>query len=167
MRLLGTSNGPPLAAALNFMVESESAPDEPIALSIADEACGIGRLIFDGAEVLSRKWRWFEGVLAFAVHQVNDILDRRGAPHTLEIVDWKSIDDESTEQYLGIVRFARNLERHLGADALCRRSASASATASSRTAPAWASPDAGARSSGPTGSTPPSTSADRARAARG
>ena len=49
---------------------------------------------------------------------MNNILDRRGAPHTLEIVDWKSIDDESTEQYLGIVRFARNLERHLGADTL-------------------------------------------------
>jgi hypothetical protein len=45
-------------------------------------------------------------------------MKRRGEPATLEIVSWKSIDDEAAEQYLGLVRFARNLERHLGADEL-------------------------------------------------
>jgi hypothetical protein len=89
-------------------------------LAIADEAGGIGHLVFDGAEVRheERRGAGSNGVLAFTVHQVNDVLGRRGAPETLEILEWKSIDDESTEQYLGIVRFARNLERHLGADEL-------------------------------------------------
>ena len=55
MRLLGTSNGPPLAAALNFIVESESAPDEPITLSIADEAGGVGSSSSTAPRCVSRK----------------------------------------------------------------------------------------------------------------
>lgn len=34
------------------------------------------------------------------------------------MVSWRRIDDEATESYLSQVRFARNLARHLQADAL-------------------------------------------------
>jgi len=120
MRMLPEHDGPNPTAALNVIVEREGAPGEPVELAIADEAGGIGRLVFHGAEVRDEEDRGTgsNGVLAFAVHQVNGLLRRRGAPGQVEIVEWRSIDDEAAEQYLGLVRFAQRLERHLGAEEL-------------------------------------------------
>jgi hypothetical protein len=52
------------------------------------------------------------------VRQLNSLHRERGDAGALEIVEWCTIDDEAAAQYLGMVRFARNLERHLGADEL-------------------------------------------------
>jgi hypothetical protein len=111
---------PPPCVALNTMVTSDLAPQQFVSLAVADEAGGIGRLVFDGAELRHEECQGVSsnGLLAFAVHQVNDLLRRRGLTEPVKIVEWMSTDDESTEQYLGLVRFARNLERHLGADEL-------------------------------------------------
>jgi hypothetical protein len=120
MRHLGTVDDPPPAGALNAMVERAGAPGDVVRVTIGDEAGVSGELVFEGAELRheERRGAGSNGVLAFTVHQVNQLMKRRGEPATLEIVSWKSIDDEAAEQYLGLVRFARNLERHLGADEL-------------------------------------------------
>ena len=54
-------------------------------------------------------------LLAFFAQQVSEILGEGGG---VDVVEWKSINDEETDQYLNLVRFARNLERHLGANEL-------------------------------------------------
>lgn len=55
------------------------------------------------------------------MHQVNDLLRRRGDANHVAVVSWQTIDDEATEQYLALVGFARRLEIHLGAPALWPR----------------------------------------------
>jgi hypothetical protein len=120
MRALGTVEGVAPSAALSSVVELASAPGEIISVSIADEAGVNGRLVFDGAELRHEEVRGSgsNGVLAFTVHQVNELRRQRGEFGDIQIVEWCTIDDEAAAQYLGLVRFARNLERHLGADAL-------------------------------------------------
>ena len=113
---LGRPQGTPPTAALNVILEQESRPGEPFELSVADGAGSMGRLAVNGAEVkhLEARRDGSNSLIAFFVHQVSHILGERGAEVELDVVHWKLIDDESTLQYLGIVQFARNLQRQLG-----------------------------------------------------
>ncbi len=107
----------PPAIALNAVLEHAERPHQPFTLAVCDAVGPAGHLVIDGAEI-----RHVDGLgggsnslMAFFVHQVNALLQERGEPGDLDIVAWKQIDDELTEQHLGLVRFARNLERQLGA----------------------------------------------------
>ncbi len=106
------------AAALNYQVEVEQAPCQPIVLPVADEVGSLGELVIDGARLVHRGGWGSNALLAYFVHQVNAVLGERVGDDFLDIVDWQILDDESTRQYLALARFARNLERHLGATEL-------------------------------------------------
>jgi len=108
---------PPPSVALNAVLEHAERPHQPFPLAIGDDAGPAGRLIIDGAEIkhVDGLGSGSNSLMAFFVHQVNALLQERGEAGDLDIVAWKKIDDELTEQYLGLVRFARNLERQLGA----------------------------------------------------
>jgi hypothetical protein len=114
---LGPPSDEPPACALNLALEREGAPGQPFRLAVADEAGSMGWLAVDGAEVQHADARkdGSNGLLAYFVRQVEEVLGDRGRASRLDIVEWRLIDDENTDQYLGLVRFARNLERHLGA----------------------------------------------------
>jgi hypothetical protein len=120
MRALEGKRGETLSGALSAIVERAEAPGQPFSLAIADEAGTLGTVTFDGAELRHDETigNGSNGLLAFVVHQINDLLQQRGDPGTLDVVEWSAIDSESTLQYLGLVRFAQNLERRLDADEL-------------------------------------------------
>lgn len=107
-------------AALNVILEQDGAPGEPFAIPVADLAGRLGEIVVDGASVAHRGARrgGSNSVLAYFVHQVNARRGDRGADRTVDIVEWESINDETARQYLGLVQFARRLERHLGAEEL-------------------------------------------------
>jgi hypothetical protein len=119
-RTLASHRGSPPAVALNMVLEREREAGGSFRLAITDTAGAAGQIEIDGAEVrhLEALSGGSNSLLAFFVHQVNQVLQESGREGGLDIVTWKKIDDEQTEQHLGLVRFARNLERHLGAEAL-------------------------------------------------
>jgi hypothetical protein len=115
----GEPEDPPVGA-LNLIVEHQERPGQPLTLRVADAAGAVGTLEINGAELIHHDHRrsGSNSLLAFAVEQINQIMGDRLGLTKLDIVSWKMIDDEQTEAYLGQVRFARNLERHLGAEEL-------------------------------------------------
>jgi hypothetical protein len=117
---LGTPADDPPAAALNRVVEVAGRPGEAFEVPVADHIGSMGTLRVDGAEIMHLEARkdGSNTLLAYFVHQVGDVLSARGVRANLDVIDWSRIDDETTEQYLGMVRFAQNLERHLGASEL-------------------------------------------------
>jgi hypothetical protein len=118
--VLGPSGHEPPRAALNRVLEAEGRPGEAFELAVADHVGSMGVLRVDGAEImhLGARKDGSNTLLAYFVHQTDDVLGARGMQANVDVIDWSRIDDETTEQYLGMVRFARNLERHLGADEL-------------------------------------------------
>jgi hypothetical protein len=119
--------GPPIAdspsAALNKALDAESPRGQPLRLVVEDAAGPMGTLAIDGADLRHRDARrnCSNSLLAFFVEQVNKVLQARGVDAGLDVLHWKKIHDEETEAYLSIVRFARNLERHLGGPELWPR----------------------------------------------
>jgi hypothetical protein len=115
-RALGPPTAVTPAVALNAVLERDGRPGEPFAVPAADAFGSMGVLEVDGAEVRHARARrnGSNSLLAYFVEQVIRVLAERGAAAQLDIVNWKQIDDEATEQYLGLVRFARNLEKQLG-----------------------------------------------------
>jgi hypothetical protein len=110
-------------AALNRVLDRDSAPGQPFTLDIRDQSGDLGTINIDGVEVSHRPAiaKCSNSLLAFFVHQVNMLLDRRGDEHRLDVVEWQTIDDESAQKYLCSVAFARNLERKLDAGELWPR----------------------------------------------
>ncbi len=109
--------------ALNVVLERQGSPGETFHIEVRDAAGSLGSIAVDGARVTHRDC-FGDGsndLLAYFVRQLNQILGQRVGPAPLDIVNWKSIDDEATEQYLGLVGFARRLERHLDAPQLWRK----------------------------------------------
>jgi hypothetical protein len=114
------AGNPTAAIALNIALELDGAPHRPFSIPIEDPYGSLGRLVVDGAEI-THEPATKDGsntVLAYFTRQVNQLLAARGAPAGLEIMEWRKINDEETDKYLGLVRFARNLERRLDADEL-------------------------------------------------
>jgi hypothetical protein len=119
-RRLGPPRGDHPIGALNLVVERNGLPGQSFEMTIVDAAGSLGAIRVDGAE-LSHQSTVGEGsntLLAFFVHQVNDVLGRRGYNAELDVVEWQTIDDSSAQVYLRNVQFARNLERTLGAEEL-------------------------------------------------
>lgn len=111
---LGKGSSGPIVA-LNVVLEREGHPGEAFELPIADEAGSMGTLLVDGAKLMHREARrdGSQNLMAFVARQVETVLEERGIVREVGIVEWKALDDEATEQYLGLVHFARRLARKL------------------------------------------------------
>lgn len=119
-RALGPATSAPTVVGINMVVEKETAPGQPFTIPVVDEGGSMGDIFVDGAKMVHRQTAkdGSNTLLAYCVQQMNEVLRGRDAVAELDVVTWKSINDEEAEQYLGLIRFARNLERHLGADEL-------------------------------------------------
>jgi hypothetical protein len=113
---LGPPSGKPQSVALNFMLQREGAGLEPFELAIADRFGSMGRLRVDGARLtfLHEQGDGSTEVFVFFEHQVASLVKDQDGASDLSIVEWAAIDDESMLEFLGMVQFARNLERALG-----------------------------------------------------
>ena len=123
-RALNTAaSGEPTTVALNLALERADHPKEPYTAPVADRAGSMGEIVVDGANLTYRHIlkEGSNALLAFYVEQVNRTLLERGATAGVDVVEWKSISDESAEEYLSLTQFARNLERQLGAEELWPR----------------------------------------------
>ncbi|MGE5334068.1 MAG: hypothetical protein ACM3N4_05155 [Nitrososphaerota archaeon] len=109
--------------ALNVALERVDQPKATFALPVADGAGSMGEIVVDGARLSHRHAikHGSNALLAFFVEQVNQLLNEHGEAGNVDVVEWKSIDDESAEKYLSLAQFARNLERQLGAEELWPR----------------------------------------------
>lgn len=109
-------------AALNVRLELAEAPDRPFKVEVRDRFGSMGWVAVDGVEIRhAGAPRPSNSLLGYFVSQVNAVLSERGLKPELDILSWKQLDDELTDQYVATVRFARNLERHLGARELWPR----------------------------------------------
>ncbi len=109
------------AVAINFLIERADHPGEPFELRVADEAGCVGSIHVDGARLEHRSGHR-EGsneLLAYFVRQVSRVLGTD--PEELEVVHWKSVDDEGWFQYLAGVESMRLLGRRLGGEPLWPR----------------------------------------------
>ena len=106
--------------ALNVVVVMNGQETTPLAVEVADSAGRVGTLEIDGASMRFRPERdhGSNNILAYAVRQLEKSIKERGRDVDLDIVAWKTIDDESTERYLATVGFARNLQRALKSEPL-------------------------------------------------
>jgi hypothetical protein len=120
MRALHAIQGAPSIVALNVALERADYPKESCALPVADRAGSMGEIVMDGAKLTYRHTlkEGSNALLAFFVEQVNRTPVKRDVETPLDVVEWKSISDESAEEYLSLTQFARNLERRLGAEEL-------------------------------------------------
>jgi hypothetical protein len=115
LRGLGQPKGEPRVADLNVVIESTAQPGAALEIAIADDVARMGRLVVDGARVKYHS-QYRDGsneVLAYFEQQVGRIVRDRGEQTDVDIVTWKSIDDDDAERYHAMVEFARNLERQL------------------------------------------------------
>ncbi|HEU5440546.1 MAG TPA: hypothetical protein VFU88_14775 [Ktedonobacterales bacterium] len=123
MRGLRAGSGGSATVALNLALERADRPQAAFTLPVTDRAGSLGEIVVDGAKLTHHSTfaSGSNGLLAFFVEQVNHALEGRGEPAGVDVVEWKSINDEAAEQYLSLTAFARNLERRLGAAGLWPR----------------------------------------------
>jgi hypothetical protein len=119
MRALGRG-GSGAAANLNMVLEVHDRPGEAFEIPVVDDAGLMGRMLIDGSRIehLPEHKDGSSDLLAYFHAQVRKLLEHRSDSASLEIVAWKKTDDAQTEQYHGLVQFARNLSRELGRDTL-------------------------------------------------
>ena len=113
--------GLPAAVAVNLLVGREDRPHEAFEIPIADQAGSMGRLRIDGARVehLEARANESNNLFAYFAEQLRQVVEQRtGAPVNFDIVEWRSLDEETTESYLSQASFALHLARHLGAEEL-------------------------------------------------
>lgn len=117
---IGRQRDDPPCVAVNLILEREDLPRQPFALEVRDRAGPVGTLRVDGAQITHHPTlhTGSNQLIAFFVHQVRGLCTEHGHETELDIVEWRRLDDEATVQYLSLVRFARNLERHLDAPEL-------------------------------------------------
>lgn len=119
---LGPPRGEGPLAALNVIVEREGAPSRPLELAVSDPAGSMGRLCVDGARLqhMPQRRDGSTNLLAYFAHQVGDIAGRRQG-REVEVVEWGTLDDDATREYLALAEFGRNLGAALGKDGLWPR----------------------------------------------
>ena len=114
-KALGPRSRRPQSVALSLMLTKDGAGSEPFELAVADDYGSMGRLRVDGVR-LTFFQEHADGsteLFVYFEHQVADLVAGQPGAEDLAIVEWETIDDESLLEYLGLVRFARNLERAL------------------------------------------------------
>ena len=119
---LGPPRGEGPLAALNVVLEREEAPSRPFELLVGDAAGSLGRLRVDGARVQHVPLRrdGSTNLLAYFAHQVHEIAGRRQG-REVEVVEWGTLDDDATHEYLALAEFGRNLGAALGRHGLWPR----------------------------------------------
>ena len=101
--------------ALNCVIEEEGKPNQPIEIEVDDGFGSLGRLSIDGVK-MTRVDTVSDGsnnFFAFVEQQIKSFLEDRGIKADCDIVQWRKIDDEKTNEYLSLVHFARALEQRL------------------------------------------------------
>jgi hypothetical protein len=109
------------AVAVNLLIERAEHPGEPFELRVADDVGCVGRIRIDGARI-EHHAEHREGssdLLAYFVRQVSSVLG--SDPEELEIVQWKSTDDEGWYQYVATVESMRMLGSRMGGEPLWPR----------------------------------------------
>ena len=111
------------SVALNFILERADHRQQPFQIPVSDSFGGMGFVSIDGARVdhMEMYCDGSNNFLAYFVQQVKQILEARGVKRDLDILEWRTVDDEESEKYLCLVRFAQNLEKHLGSGPLWPR----------------------------------------------
>lgn len=119
---LGPGRGDGPTAALNLVVEREGAPGERVELRVRDEIGEMARLVIDGAriEAVPLRREASNDLLAFAARQLDE-LAARPQGRSLDVVEWGTLDDEATLQFLALAEFGRNVGAALGRPALWPR----------------------------------------------
>ena len=114
MRALGPARSG-AAANLNVVLELDSQPGELFEIPVSDRAGSMGRIRVNGSRIEHRPdyRHGSSDLLAYFHSQVRELVERRHADQSVEIVTWKSTDDAAAEQYHALVQFARNLEHAL------------------------------------------------------
>jgi hypothetical protein len=112
---LGAPQGERPLAAVNVVLERADAPGRPFELRVEDLAGSMGRLHVDGAQLQHHPHRrdGSNNLLAYFAHQVQDVAGRRQG-RTVDVVEWGSLDDEATHEFLALAEFGRNLGVALG-----------------------------------------------------
>jgi hypothetical protein len=102
------------AVAINVVLERADRPGQPFELRVADDAGSVGTVRVDGARI-EHHAAHREGsndLLAYFVRQVSCVLG--SDPDDLEVVHWRSVDEEGWHQYVAGVESMRMLGRRLG-----------------------------------------------------
>lgn len=112
---LGPATGEGPMAALNVVVEREGAPGRKVTIPVQDAAGEMARIVIDGARIQSVPLRrdGSNNLLAFFARQLDQIAGRPQG-RTVDVVEWATLDDESTLQFLALAEFGRNLGGALG-----------------------------------------------------
>ncbi|HXH21110.1 MAG TPA: hypothetical protein VNN10_03705 [Dehalococcoidia bacterium] len=116
IRALGAPGRSHKSVALNVIVEKEGQPGEDFELRIEDEFGSMGCVRVSGARLthVPAHGAGTTSVFIFFEHQANRLLMEAGVSRRLNIVEWNTINDETLEEYTGLVDFARRLGSHLG-----------------------------------------------------
>jgi hypothetical protein len=111
---------PPDAVYLNCLVCREGKADAPLRLPLQDEAGSLGTIVIVGAKMTHEQAASHSSnsVFAFFEQRIQKLVQEREPEAEVQIVQWATIDDEKALQYDSLVRFSRNLEKHLGSDSL-------------------------------------------------
>jgi len=109
------------AVAVNLLIERADRPGEPFELRVADDVGCVGTIRIDGARIEHHAGhrKGSNDLLAYFVRQISSVLG--SDPEELEVVHWKSVDDEGWYQYVAGVESMRMLGRRLGGEALWPR----------------------------------------------
>ncbi|HYD40844.1 MAG TPA: hypothetical protein VEB43_08435 [Anaeromyxobacter sp.] len=102
-------------AALNLVVEREGAPGEKVVIPVADAAGPMSRIVIDGASVQNEPLRrdGSNNLIAYFARQLDE-LAAKPQGRTVDVVEWGTLDDEATHQFLAMAEFGRNLGVALG-----------------------------------------------------
>jgi hypothetical protein len=102
------------AVALNRALERAEHPGEPFELELIDADGPVGRIRIDGVRIshVGAPGHGSNDMLAFFVRQVADVLAIE--PDELDVVCWRSIDQEGWHEYVGLVDALRALGRRTG-----------------------------------------------------
>jgi hypothetical protein len=105
----------PPTVATNLAIETAAAPHAAFELRIGadDESLGVFRI--EGARIEHRASHGTcnNNAFAYLVGQIRRVVSPRTGAVGLDIVEWKKLDEETAEKYLGLVTFATNLGRRL------------------------------------------------------
>ncbi|HLF71207.1 MAG TPA: hypothetical protein VI759_03550 [Dehalococcoidia bacterium] len=115
VRALGMPKPGHPVVAINCLLERDDRPREGFSIDVADEYGSMGRIDVSGARItyVQAHRGGVTSLLIYFVHQANQLLAEDGAESKIDIVEWGAIDEDALKGYLGLIEFARNVERHL------------------------------------------------------
>src|SRR4051812_28250572 len=97
MAALGPARQAGPVANTNVLIELDGRPGEPFEVPVEDDAGRVSTIRIDGSRLtdLAVVADGSNNLLAYCARQITRILEGRGEKTEVDIVAWKSIDDES------------------------------------------------------------------------